>query len=107
MSRIAKWDTSTSRIIALGWTSSERLVLLNEEGAYRLYDLQGQYEQYSLGSEVAEVGVLQARIHEDGIVALVGAEHGSVGGSIGLVEVRGWQGGRPVRFADTGKLDSY
>jgi vacuolar protein sorting-associated protein 16 len=88
--------------MAMGWTASERLVLLNEEGSYRLYDLQGRYEQYSLGSEVAEVGVLQAQIHEEGIVALVGPEHGSFNGQVGLVEVRGWQGGRPVKFADSG-----
>lgn len=104
MNFIFKWDTSISRIIAMGWNSSERLVLLNEEGQYRLYNLQGSYEQFSLGSEVAEVGILQARIHEEGIVALVGAEHGSTNGQVGLVEVRGWNGGRPVKFADTGKL---
>jgi len=75
---------------------------LNEEGTYRLYDLQGNYEQYSLGSEVAEVGALQARIHEEGIVALIGAERGSINGQVSLVEVRGWQGGRPVKFAETG-----
>lgn len=31
---------------------------------YRLYNLQGEYEQYSLGSEAAEIGVIDAKIYE-------------------------------------------
>lgn len=69
--------------------------MLNEEGAYRLYDLQGDYEQYSLGSEAAEMGVLDARIHENGIVALTG--------SLTLVEVRDWAGGKPLTLANSGE----
>ncbi|EED77397.1 predicted protein, partial [Postia placenta Mad-698-R] len=86
------WDQG--KIIRFGWTGDERLVVLNEEGAYRLYDLQGDYEQYSLGSEAAEMGVLDARIHENGIVALTG--------SLTLVEVRDWAGGKPLTLANSG-----
>lgn len=54
----------------MGWTLDERLVLLNEEGVYRLYDLQGEYQQFSLGPDAAEAGIIDAKIHENGLVAL-------------------------------------
>jgi vacuolar protein sorting-associated protein 16 len=69
-------------------------VLLNEEGVYRIYDLQGEYEQHSLGSEAAEMGVIDARIHDNGLVALTG--------SLTLLEVKGWSGGRPLTLANPG-----
>jgi hypothetical protein len=76
----------------------ERLTVLNEEGVYRLYDLQGDYQQYSLGSEAGEMGVIDARIHENGLVALTG--------SLALLEVKGWEGGRPLTLANAGKFIS-
>ena len=84
------WDSA--KIIALGWTSDERLVLLNEEGVYRLYALSGEYEQHTLGGDVADIGVLDARIHGGGMVALSGA--------LQLLEVRDWTGGRAVGLAN-------
>ncbi|KAF8068755.1 vacuolar assembling/sorting protein VPS16 [Lyophyllum atratum] len=86
------WDQS--KVIRFGWTLDERLVILNEEGVYRLYDLQGDYEQYSLGSEAAELGVIDARIHDNGLVAMTG--------SLTLLEVKGWEGGRPLTLANPG-----
>jgi len=68
--------------------------VLNEEGTYRLYDLQGEYQQFSLGSDATEVGVIDARIHENGLVALTGA--------LTLLEVKGWQGGRSLQLANPG-----
>jgi vacuolar protein sorting-associated protein 16 len=87
---LKQWDT---RIVRFGWTSSERLVLLNEEGIYRLYDLQGNYEQFSLGGEAAETSVLDARIWEEGMVYMTG--------SMGFWELREW-GSRPSKLADSG-----
>jgi hypothetical protein len=72
----------------------ERLVVLNEEGVYRLYDLQGDYKQYSLGTEAGELGIIDARIYEDGLVALTG--------SLTLLEVKGWEGERPLTLANPG-----
>ena len=43
----------------MGWTRQEQLVVLNEEGTYRLYDLQGEHTQFSLGSDAQETGVLE------------------------------------------------
>ena len=77
-----------------GWTGDERLVVLNEEGVYRLYDLQGDYVQHSLGGDAAEVGVIDAKIHEAGLVALTG--------SLQLLEVKGWEGNRAMALANPG-----
>lgn len=77
-----------------GWTADEHLVVLNEEGVYRLYDLQGDYQQHSLGSEAGELGIVDARIHENGMVALTG--------SLTLLEVRDWAGGKPLVLANPG-----
>lgn len=87
-----QWDHG--KIIRFGWTIDEKLAILNEEGVYRLYDLQGDYEQYSLGSEAAELGVIDARIHDNGLVALTG--------SLTLLEVKGWEGARPLTLASPG-----
>nr|GAT52932.1 vacuolar protein sorting vps16 [Mycena chlorophos] len=84
------WDQG--KIIRFGWTADERLVILNEEGTYRLYDLQGDYQQYSLGNEAGEMGVIDARIHDNGMVALTG--------SLVLLEVKGWEGARPLTLAN-------
>lgn len=78
-----------------GWTGDEKLAVLNEEGTYRLYDLQGDYQQYSLGSDAAEVGIIDARIHDSGLVALTG--------SLSLLEVKGWDGGKPLTLASPGE----
>ncbi|GAA5885073.1 hypothetical protein JCM16303_006391 [Sporobolomyces ruberrimus] len=85
-----KWDSPT-KIIQLGWTSQEQLVILTQDGTYRLYpltptstNLEPTYTQHSLGSEISTDlgGVLQAKIQEDGMVVLLG--------NLQFVEVRGW-----------------
>ncbi|KAI5986106.1 vacuolar assembling sorting protein VPS16 [Pisolithus albus] len=86
------WDQG--RIVRFGWTYDERLAVLNEEGTYRLYDLQGEYQQFSLGTEAAEMGIIDARIHENGFVAL--------SGSLALLEVKDWGGARPLTLANPG-----
>lgn len=87
---------SQAKIIKFGWTYDERLVVLNEEGVYRLYDLQGEHEQHSLGSDAAETGVIDARIHGGGLVALTG--------SLMFMEVKGWEGAKPLMLANPGEL---
>jgi len=73
--------------------------VLNEEGIYRLYDLQGDYQQYSLGTEAAELGIIDARIHDNGFVALTT--------SLILLELKGWEGSRPLTLANPGQLYAY
>lgn len=87
-----QWDQG--KIIRFGWTDDERLVVLNEEGVYRIYDLQGEYQQYSLGNEAGELGIIDARIHETGLVALTG--------SLTFLEVKAWTGGKPLTLANPG-----
>ncbi|KAF8524325.1 vacuolar protein sorting-associated protein 16 [Hysterangium stoloniferum] len=82
------------KIIRFGWTHDERLAVLNEEGVYRIYDLQGDYEQFSLGNDAGEMGIIDARIHEHGLVALTGG--------LTLLEVKGWEGGKPLALANPG-----
>ncbi|KAG9314973.1 vacuolar assembling sorting protein VPS16 [Chiua virens] len=89
---LLNWDQG--KIIRFGWTIDERLIVLNEEGVYRLYDLQGDYQQHSLGSEAAEMGIIDARIHENGLVALTG--------SLTLLEIKDWEGGKPLTLANPG-----
>ncbi|KAH8987853.1 vacuolar assembling/sorting protein VPS16 [Lactarius akahatsu] len=84
------WDQA--KIIRFGWTGDERLVVINEEGVYRLYDLQGDYVQFSLGTDAGEVGITDARVHESGLVALTG--------SLQLLEVKGWEGAKPLTLAN-------
>ncbi|KAG8959165.1 hypothetical protein FRC03_008376 [Tulasnella sp. 419] len=86
------WDQGN--VIAFGWTSAEQLVVLNDEGIYRIHDLQGDYQQFSLGSEAAELGIIDAKIYESGMVAMTS--------NVGLLEVKGWGGGKPLILANTG-----
>jgi len=93
MTGTSQWDQG--KIIRFGWTTDEKLVVLNEEGIYRLYDLQGDYQQHSLGAEAAELGIIDARIHGNGVVAFTS--------SYTLLEVKGWDGGRPLSLANPSK----
>ena len=93
MTSTLQWDQG--KIIRFGWTTDEKLVVLNEEGIYRLYDLQGDYQQYSLGAEAAELGIIDARIHGNGFVAFTS--------SLALLEVKGWDGARPLTLANPSK----
>lgn len=87
-----KWDQG--KIVKFGWTADEHLVVLNEEGIYRLYDLQGEYTQFSLGAEGTDFGIIDARIYEGGLVAMTG--------SLTFLEVKGWEGAKPLALANPG-----
>lgn len=68
--------------------------MLNEEGVYRVYDLQGDYRQYTLGGEATELGVVDAHIHDNGLVAIIG--------NLTMLEVKGWEGGKPLVLENPG-----
>ncbi|KAG8907134.1 hypothetical protein FRB99_005242 [Tulasnella sp. 403] len=89
------WDQGS--VIALGWTYDEQLVIINDEGMYRVYTLQGDYQQFSLGPEAAETGVIDAKIYEQGMVAMTG--------NVTLMEVKGWTGSKPLVLAHPGFSD--
>ncbi|KAG8723341.1 hypothetical protein FRC09_003726 [Ceratobasidium sp. 395] len=84
-----EWDQG--KAVSLGWTHDERLVALNDEGTYRIHDLAGTYTQHSLGTDAADIGILDARIHEHGLVALTN--------QLTFLEVKGWTGVKPLALA--------
>lgn len=59
-----------------------------------MYDLQGDYQQYTLGGEATELGVIDAHIYDGGLVAMIG--------NLTLLEVKGWEGGKPLTLANPG-----
>ncbi|ELU41202.1 vacuolar assembling/sorting protein VPS16 [Rhizoctonia solani AG-1 IA] len=83
------WDQG--KVISLGWTHDERLVTLNEEGTYRIHELSGAYTQHSLGTDAADIGIMDARIHEHGLVALTN--------QLTFLEVKEWSGTKPLALA--------
>ena len=64
---------------------------------YRLYDLSNPaaYTQHTLGAEVQEMGIVNAKGYEDGFVVLTGG--------LQFLEVRGWRGGRVGAMAASGQ----
>lgn len=102
------WD-ATVKIVCFGFTAAESLVVLMQDGNYRLYPLSvnasstsAGYSQYSLGQEATESGIVEARIFESGMVALLG--------SLTFVHLHLWpegsqeegQRGQVTRLADPG-----
>ncbi|KAJ3208091.1 hypothetical protein HK099_000133, partial [Clydaea vesicula] len=65
-----KWDKG--RIVGFGWVKSEKLCCVLEYGSVRLYNLHGEYTQFSLGQIAKDFGVLDCRVWEDGLVVLTG-----------------------------------
>lgn len=74
--------------------------MLSDEGTYRLYDLSspGDYSQFTLGPDVADLGVVSARAWEDGLVVLTGG--------LQFVEARGWKGGKVAPLALSGLTEA-
>jgi hypothetical protein len=66
---------------------------------YRLYALGGEYAQFSLGPDAAELGVLEARIHPGGLVAMTGAYT--------FLEVRGWDGAKALVLANPSQCRTH
>ncbi|RCI02191.1 hypothetical protein CU098_008663 [Rhizopus stolonifer] len=65
-----QWDKG--RIVGLGWTEQEQLVVVTEDGSVRLYTLQGQFTQFSLGKDAKEDTIIDCQIWGGGLVALTG-----------------------------------
>lgn len=76
--------------------TTSHLVVVSDEGTYRLYDLSNpqQYTQHTLGSEVNEMGILSAKGYDDGFVVLTGG--------LQFMEVAGWKGGRVTPLIASG-----
>ena len=87
-----QWDLPPPILIHFTLT---HLLVLSDEGTYRLYDLANplSYAQHTLGAEVNELGIVSAKGHEDGFVVLTGG--------LQFLDVRGWTGGRISALAQT------
>ncbi|KAF9877506.1 hypothetical protein CkaCkLH20_05206 [Colletotrichum karsti] len=81
----------------LGWAcvagGEERLLVVTADGTVRVYDLQGEFTQFSLGHGAEELGVVGCRFYENGMVALLG------GNSASLVSVTSYAEPRPRLLA--------
>ncbi|KAI1824869.1 vacuolar protein sorting-associated protein [Xylaria intraflava] len=64
------WDKGL--IKGLGWSEDERLLVVSQDGTVRCYyDLQGEFNQFSLGREAEGFGVRSCRFYNRGMVALL------------------------------------
>ncbi|KAI8911364.1 Vps16, N-terminal region-domain-containing protein [Powellomyces hirtus] len=67
---ISQFQWEKGRIMGMGWTDSEQLICVLETGAARLYNIHGEFIQFSLGEEAKEYGVLECRLWSSGLVVL-------------------------------------
>ncbi|CCJ28605.1 unnamed protein product [Pneumocystis jirovecii] len=63
------WDIG--KIRGLGWSDSERLIVVTEDGIVRNYNIQGEFTQFSLGKEINEHLVINCQFWGTGFVALL------------------------------------
>ncbi|KAJ3318675.1 hypothetical protein HDU76_000757 [Blyttiomyces sp. JEL0837] len=85
-----QWEKG--RIVAIGWTRSEHLVCVLDNGLVRLYDLFEDVVQFSLGQDAKEHGVIDCQIWDEGLVALTG--------NLKFVVVNDFTEPRPKNLAD-------
>ncbi|XP_018019087.1 vacuolar protein sorting-associated protein 16 homolog [Hyalella azteca] len=60
---IIKWGNAP--LIAMGWTLSEDLLCVQQDGAVSMYDMFGNYKQtFNMGPEAKDTGILSAKVFE-------------------------------------------
>lgn len=90
MIRRINWENGAIR--GLGWSEDEKLLVITKDGTVRCYyDLQGDFTQFSLGTEAEEFGVVECRFYSTGFVALLGNNH--------LVSISRYEEPRPKLLA--------
>ncbi|KAG0225975.1 hypothetical protein BGW42_003963 [Actinomortierella wolfii] len=87
-----QWDKG--RIVGMGWTDSEKLLCVLEDGTVRMYSIMGEYTQFSLGKEAKDNKVIDVQIWGGGLVAMTG--------SFQLLTVTNFDEPHPLLLADTG-----
>ncbi|CAG8511137.1 12226_t:CDS:10 [Acaulospora morrowiae] len=90
-----QWDKG--RIVTMGWTDTEQLIVVLEDGTVRLYDIHGDYSQFSLGKEAKDHSVIECQIWGTGLVALTG--------NFKLIALTNFDEIRPLMMADPGLND--
>ncbi|KAI1311299.1 hypothetical protein EDD11_003512 [Mortierella claussenii] len=66
-----QWDKG--RIVGMGWTETEHLLCVLEDGTVRMYNILGEYTQFSLGKEARDNRVIEVQMWGTGLVALTGS----------------------------------
>ncbi|EEB06556.2 HOPS complex subunit Vps16 [Schizosaccharomyces japonicus yFS275] len=61
------WDKVS--VVGLGWTKDEKLVIVSRNGFARVYDMQGDFHQFSLGKEAENKGLSECKFWPSGFVA--------------------------------------
>ncbi|OAD74766.1 hypothetical protein PHYBLDRAFT_124139 [Phycomyces blakesleeanus NRRL 1555(-)] len=89
------WDKG--RIVSLGWTDQEQLVVVTEDGSVKLYPLYGTNTQFTLGKDAKEFGIIDCQIWGTGLVAMTG--------NYQLISVTNFDEPRPKPMADTGLIE--
>ncbi|KAG0042078.1 hypothetical protein BGZ83_000922, partial [Gryganskiella cystojenkinii] len=87
-----QWDKG--RIVGMGWTETEHLVCVLEDGTVRMYNILGEYTQFSIGKEAKDNRVIEVQFWDTGLVALTG--------SFQLIAVTNFDEPRPLFLADPG-----
>ncbi|KAJ3415205.1 hypothetical protein HDV05_005345 [Chytridiales sp. JEL 0842] len=65
-----QWDKG--RIVGMGWTSTEELLCVLEHGYVRVFNLHGEYTQFSMGQDAKEYGIADCHIWCNGVIVLTG-----------------------------------
>ncbi|KAF9899141.1 hypothetical protein BX616_003227 [Lobosporangium transversale] len=78
----------------MGWTETEHLLCVLEDGTVRMYNILGEYTQFSLGKEAKDNRVIDVQIWGTGLVALTG--------SFQLISIANFDEPRPLLLADPG-----
>ncbi|RUS17640.1 Vps16, N-terminal region-domain-containing protein, partial [Endogone sp. FLAS-F59071] len=82
---------SKGRIVGMGWTDQEQLIVVLEDGNVWMYNIYGEYKQFSLGEAAT---VIDCQIWGTGLVALTG--------NYQLIAVTNFDEPRPKKMADPG-----
>ncbi|EMR10340.1 hypothetical protein PNEG_01594 [Pneumocystis murina B123] len=69
---ISEINWELEKIRGIGWTDSEKLIIVTENGVVRNYNMQGEFTQFSLGKEANEHLVVNCQFWGTGFVALLG-----------------------------------
>ncbi|SAM01302.1 hypothetical protein [Absidia glauca] len=90
-----QWDKG--RIVALGWSEQEQLVVVTEDGTVRLYPLHGDHSQFTLGKDASDYGIIDCQIWGGGLVAMTG--------NYQLISVTNFYDPQPKQMAETGLIE--
>ncbi|KAG0320863.1 hypothetical protein BGZ99_004280 [Dissophora globulifera] len=88
-----QWDKG--RIVGMGWTDTEQLLCVLEDGTVRMYNILGEYTQFSLFIKGAKDSrIIEVQMWGTGLVALTG--------NFQLIAVTNFDEPLPLFLADTG-----